>query len=109
MAHLPDEAAKPFALVNPRIVEGEKAETDEEGCLSVPELRGDVRRPAHILVEGVTLDGREVRLEAEGLMARVIQHETDHLDGVLFVDRLGPAARVIAKRKLKKLASRYSV
>jgi len=109
VARMPFEGAQPLALLNPEIVEGESPDTDEEGCLSVPEIRGDVTRPSHIIVKGVTLQGDEVRVEAEGLMARVIQHEMDHLNGVLFVDRLGTAAKFVAKRKLKKISHRYSL
>ena len=76
-----------YSLINPRVVEYEGDQTDSEGCLSFPTLRGVVVRRARVLVEGISPDGEELSLEAEGLLARVLQHEIDHLQGVLFVDR----------------------
>ena len=97
------ERDDPHSLVNPRIVEKTGSETGEEGCLSVPGLRGKVRRAAAVLVEGQDLSGEPVRLEAEGLAARMFQHECDHLDGVLFCDRLSAARRLGVRRHLRKL------
>jgi peptide deformylase len=83
---LEDEA--PQAIVNPRIVDHSKeAETEEEGCLSLEGVRVPVERPAKVTIEGLDPEGRDVRLELEGLGARVVQHESDHLDGVLIIDR----------------------
>lgn len=76
----------PLIVVNPRIVASEGEETDVEGCLSVPERRGYVKRWAFIVVEGVDENGEHVTVKANGLLARVFQHEIDHLNGVLFVD-----------------------
>lgn len=77
-----------LALVNPRVTwKSWRSATDEEGCLSIPGVYGNVRRPASVEVHYRDLDGTELRLKARGLLARVIQHEIDHLDGVLFVDR----------------------
>ena len=93
----------PHALANPRILEKSGAEVMEEGCLSVPGLRGKVRRAARVVVEGQDLEGNPVRLEAEGLGARVFQHEIDHLDAVLFCDRLSAAKRLLVRRHLRKM------
>jgi peptide deformylase len=90
-------------LVNPRIVsrEGEIL-SENEGCLSVPDFRADVKRAERILVEGVDRDGNPLRFEAEGLLAIVIQHELDHLDGTLFIDRISALKRQMYKRRVKK-------
>jgi peptide deformylase len=81
-------------VVNPTIVARSDAVVEEEeGCLSLPGLAYDVVRTAQVRVEGLDLDGNKLSLETDGLLARVCQHEIDHLDGVLFIDRLEPAAR----------------
>ncbi|HXG03566.1 MAG TPA: peptide deformylase [Candidatus Binatia bacterium] len=90
------------ALVNPAIVEQGGSVTAEEGCLSIPGIFAPVTRAAWVNVEALDLDGRAVRLEARGLLARVFQHELDHLDGVLFIDRLEPLARDRIKRRIRK-------
>lgn len=84
--------------------EGERA-TEEEGCLSLPELRGSVRRPAALRGKMTLLDGRRVTVEADGLLARAIRHEVDHLNGILFIDRLSAAAKVGMRRALRQLAA----
>jgi peptide deformylase len=88
-AHNGDPAVEPTVLVNPeiRIVDPE-LEEDWEGCLSIPGLRGLVPRARRIKVKGRTIDGEAIRLTADGFHARVIQHEFDHLDGVVFLDRM---------------------
>jgi peptide deformylase len=90
-------------LVNPRIVssEGEML-SENEGCLSVPDFRADVKRAERILVEGVDREGNPLRFEADGLLAIVIQHELDHLDGTLFIDRISALKRQMYKRRVKK-------
>ena len=81
-------------VVNPTIVaRSEDVVEEEEGCLSLPGLAYDVVRTAQVRVEGLNLDGNNLSFEADGLLARVCQHEIDHLDGVLFIDRLQPASR----------------
>ena len=77
-------------FVNPVILERSGEIVGEEGCLSIPGLRADVKRAAQVVVEATDADGNPFRLEAEGLLARALQHEQDHLDGILFLDRLGP-------------------
>ena len=77
-----------LALVNPELVKARGEETSEEGCLSVPAFSGQVCRAAQVTVKGLDPQGREARIRAEGLLARALQHEMDHLDGVLFIDRV---------------------
>lgn len=90
-------------LVNPRIVEASGSEVDVEGCLSIPDLSERVERPEQVRVVAQDLSGQEQDLRAEGLLARAICHEVDHLDGILFIDRLRGLRRERAKRKLRKL------
>jgi len=96
---------EPFrALVNPRVVEsGEERIADDEGCLSLgaASVIVEVERPTTIVVEATSPEGEELRIEAEGLEARVIQHELDHLDGVLIIDRTSPEQRREALAKLR--------
>ena len=92
------------AFVNPVIVErSENTMTGEEGCLSIPTLRADVKRPARVVIEATDADGKPFRMEAEGLLARALQHEQDHLDGILFLDRLGPISRRLLEAKWKRV------
>jgi peptide deformylase len=90
-------------LINPRIVSREGTTiSEEEGCLSVPDFRADVKRAASILVEGFDRNEKPLRMEAEGLLAVVLQHEIDHLNGILFINRISSLKRGIYKRKVKK-------
>jgi peptide deformylase len=86
--------AEPHVLVNPRIeASSDELATDDEGCLSLQGVLVPVERPAAVTLEAIDLDGKDVRLELEGLAARVAQHEADHLDGVLIIDRTDPESR----------------
>lgn len=90
-------------LINPRLVDQEgETLSENEGCLSVPEFRADVKRYASILVEGVDREGRPVELEAEGMLAIVLQHEIDHLKGKLFIDHVSALKRQLYTRRMKK-------
>ncbi len=91
-----------IALVNPEIVEKKGNIAVEEGCLSVPEFFSEVKRAEEVRVRALDLDGKEIEIDAKGLLAVVLQHEIDHLDGKLFIDRLNPIKREIFKRKWKK-------
>lgn len=91
-------------LVNPEFAEREGEQTEEEGCLSVPGFAGHPIRPARVVVKGLDLEGKERVYEGQDLLARAFCHEIDHLDGLLFVDRLSPLKRDLLKRKLKKKA-----
>lgn len=97
-----DADGERFAMVDPVIVAAEGKATAEEGCLSIPEHYGDVTRPAHIVLEALDAEGRRFRKQASGLVARAIQHEIDHLDGILFIDHLGPLKRQRILSKWKK-------
>ncbi len=91
---------RPYILINPVVTATEGSEVMEEGCLSVPGVYAHVKRAAKVEVKGYDLDGKEVTLQAEGLLARVIQHEVDHLDGILFIDRLSRIRREMIKKRL---------
>ncbi len=94
------------ALCNPEIIErSEETELDEEGCLSVPGISVPIERSQRIVCVGLTLEGEEVTVDAEGFVARVIQHETDHLDGVLILDRVQGEARKAALRTYNEVHS----
>jgi peptide deformylase len=81
----------PFVLFDPEVVSADAPETAREGCMSVPDLTGDVARANRLTVAGITVDGDRVRLEVDAFEARAVQHELDHLDGLLFLDRVaGP-------------------
>jgi peptide deformylase len=97
----------PLALINPEIVWASPA-TDfmEEGCLSIPKLCGEVERPALIIVRASTLDGESFTLQCGNLLGRCIQHEIDHLNGVLFIDRLRPEVRAAMAVKIEELEKR---
>ena len=84
---------KEVVLVNPVIVEADGEQVGEEGCLSIPDIFADVARAERVVVETTGEDGRRTRVEGTGLFARAIQHEIDHLDGILFLDRVGPIKR----------------
>lgn len=82
------EDEKVYKMVNPKIIKRSGKQTDQEGCLSVPEKKGMVTRPLNVTVEYTNEEGQEVKLEAEGILARCICHEVDHLNGILFTDRV---------------------
>lgn len=94
----------PFALINPEVVEtAGELEKGEEGCLSIPGLKELVERPAQVVVTGMDEAGAQVRLEAVGLLARILQHEVDHVNGILFIDRVSPLKRVMLLRRWQKV------
>jgi len=93
-----------ITLINPELVEQEGEQCHEEGCLSIPGFGGSPVRPARVTVKGVDLEGKERSCAATGLLARAFCHEIDHVDGLLFVDRLSPLKRDLMKRKLRKRA-----
>ena len=99
--------APPIALVNPVIDIGQGMATAEEGCLSIPDVYGDVSRYTNIEVTALDQAGEPFKLNAEGFMARVLQHEIDHLEGVFFVDRLTATEKLRVKSQLLELESAY--
>ena len=91
------------ALINPKIISsGENTISGSEGCLSVPDFRADVKRATSVLVEGFNGEGSPLRIEADGMLARVLQHEIDHLNGILFIDHISALKRELYKRRVKK-------
>jgi peptide deformylase len=96
------ESGNLLVVLNPVIVEREGKVTDSEMCLSVPEISVDVPRSEKILIQGVNMDGKEVRIEAEGFLARIFQHEIDHLDGRVILDYASVLKRTIYLKKKKK-------
>jgi peptide deformylase len=98
---------KPFAIVNPEIVAAEGAVKGEEGCLSIPEVYGDVQRAAHVIVRALGRDGEGFEVDASELLARCLQHEIDHLHGKLFIDYLGAFKRRSALAKWAKEREKY--
>ena len=87
-----DQNVPPMAIVNPEILERKGSVTGEEGCLSVPGVQGEVCRAETVVVRGLDPEGKPVHLSAAGILSRALQHEIDHLDGVLFIDRISSAA-----------------
>ena len=98
-----DPSAK-IVLINPEIIKVEGKQKGEEGCLSIPGFTATVARPSRVLVEGLNRHGERYRLEGTGLLARALQHEVDHLNSCLFVDRLRGISRDLILRKVKKLS-----
>ncbi|HEY6000981.1 MAG TPA: peptide deformylase [bacterium] len=96
-----------IVLANPELVEADEPVEAEEGCLSVPDYSAKIKRARRVAVRGHNRHGHPVEVRGEDLLARALQHEIDHLEGMLFIDRLSPYRREIAKKKLKKaLAAR---
>jgi peptide deformylase len=104
-----DVGEGPLTIINPVIVESDGEWTFDEGCLSVPGLSWDVVRPKQVLLRGVDLDGNDVAIEADELLARCFQHEVDHLDGVLVLERLDPDTRRQALKTIREQGIRPSV
>ena len=98
-----EEGPGRIALVNPTVVESSsQTERATEGCLSIPGMEEVVERPATVVVEGLDPSGETRRIEADGLLARALQHEIDHLEGVLFIDRISPLKRKLLMKKWRK-------
>jgi len=97
------KATMPQVLINPEIELRGTTEVGVEGCLSFPEITGDIERAKSVVVRAQTLDGGTIEIEASGFLARAIQHEGDHLNGILFIDRLNSAAKAALSSRLKRL------
>ena len=97
------KSVMPIVLINPEITLGTQTELGLEGCLSFPEITGDIERSISATVRAEDVDGNEIEIEATGLLARAIQHEVDHLNGILFIDRMSSAAKAALSSKLKRL------
>jgi peptide deformylase len=97
------KAAMPLVLINPEIELRGATEVGVEGCLSFPEITGDIERAKGVIVRAQTLEGGTIEIEASGFLARAIQHEGDHLNGILFIDRMNSAAKAALSSRLKRL------
>jgi peptide deformylase len=97
------KAGMPLVLINPEIELQGATETGVEGCLSFPEITGDIERATSVIVRAQTLEDSTIEIEATGFLARAIQHEGDHLNGILFIDRMNSAAKVALSSRLKRL------
>jgi len=93
----------PLVLINPQIELGTETEIGTEGCLSFPEISGEIERAKSIKVRARNLDGEAIEIETTGFLARAVQHEVDHLNGILFIDRMSSAAKTSLSSKLKRL------
>jgi peptide deformylase len=92
-----------LVLINPEILDAEGSEVDNEGCLSFPGINVLVKRNTRIFLKSFDINGKEIKQEIEGYLARVIQHEVDHLGGVLIIDRLSSLKRQMLKKEIKRL------
>ena len=98
-----EDSSQLIVLVNPRVIATEGKQVGEEGCLSIPGVTENVSRAAQVEVEALNLEGKVFRVQGEGLLARALLHEVDHLDGILFLDCLSPLKRRLIKKKIQKL------
>ena len=102
------EAGEELVFLNPVLTSRKGNAEAEEGCLSLPGLYADVKRPERIVLNAYDLAGQEINMELDGLFARVVQHEIDHLDGVLFIDRLSPTAEMAVKETLLEFEAQFA-
>lgn len=100
---LKEEGSGLIVLINPEIISVHGEIEEEEGCLSVPDYKAQIKRAEIITVRGLNKEGREIEIESTSLLARVIQHEIDHLNGVLILDRMSPIKRELFKKKFRKV------
>lgn len=104
-----DVGDDPLVFINPEIIKSSGKEVCDEGCLSFPGLSEKVQRAARVVARATDADGQDFEIEAEGLLARAIQHELDHLDGVLFIDRISKARRLQIKHDLELIQNGHSL
>ena len=97
------KAAMPLVLINPELQLTGETELATEACLSFPEITGGIERAKSVIARARTLDGSEIEIEASGLLGRAIQHEVDHLNGILFIDRMNSAAKAALSSRLKRM------
>ena len=106
LAAQPDDGEQ-CVFINPVITSRKGASEREEGCLSLPELFGSVKRPERVTVEAYSLAGKKIQIDTSGMMARVIQHEIDHLDGVLFIDRMTESAKSEVSEQIRQFEDEF--
>lgn len=106
---LNEEESHVGVLINPEILETRGSQRAMEGCLSIPGLREEVTRHEWVRVRGVDIDGEPVEFECDQLLARAVQHEVDHLNGVLYIDRLNPIRRKLLAKKLKRIVEEHGL
>jgi peptide deformylase len=104
----PQETGEERVYINPVLSQRRGLDEAEEGCLSLPGLYAQVKRPERVVINAYNLDGEEIKEEVDGLLARVVQHETDHLDGVLFIDRLSSTAEITVKEPLQEFELNFA-
>ncbi|MGB9596836.1 MAG: peptide deformylase [Candidatus Poribacteria bacterium] len=98
-----DASVKPLIIINPEIVEASGEIKEQEGCLSIPDVRSEVKRYEHVVVEGLDLEGNKIRVEGTDLLARALQHEIDHINGKLFIDHISKLKQQLIKNQLRKI------
>lgn len=108
VAQVPEEVApmEPIVLANPEVLEEEGREAANEGCLSLPEIEEEIERATRVRIRGLAPGGETVEVTAEGYLARILQHEIDHLKGILIIDRISPVRRQLLRRQLEKIRKR---
>lgn len=99
----------PMVLLNPELQLGRQKVLGSEGCLSFPEISAEIRRPAHCRVRATDIEGRTIEFECEGLLSRAVQHEVDHLKGILFIDRMDSATKHSLKREIQAMHEETSM
>jgi len=102
-AQVDPKSSMPLLLLNPELTLNKETNLATEGCLSFPEITADIRRAISVVARAQTLEGAPVEIEASGLLARALQHEVDHLNGILFIDRMSAATKVALRSRLKRM------
>lgn len=108
VANVSEDARGEIVMLNPEIVARDGSQVGEEGCLSFPQIYGKVARAGAVEVEYYDLEGKLCKMEATDLLARVLQHEIDHLDGIVFVSKMSPGDRTVNARRLRELEGEFS-
>jgi peptide deformylase len=103
------KTSMPLVLLNPELALGDETAIGAEGCLSFPEITGDIPRAIAVKLRAQSLEGERLEIEASGLLARALQHEVDHLNGILFIDRMSAATKVALRSRLKKMQRENAV
>ena len=97
--------SSPLFIINPEVINSSGEQVEEEGCLSIPGTYAEVKRPLEMTVKGIDLDEKEMLIEAKDVLSRILSHEIDHLNGILFIDHLSSIKRSLLSRKLRKISS----